>query len=77
MLARAVTRRGFAALMGAVPASAAARFDTSARWACVLRPLDAEGRKAEHDGLNRWGERGKMFKVEGLRILPRFARSGA
>jgi hypothetical protein len=39
MLARAVTRRGLVALMNAVPASAAARFDTSARSARVLRPL--------------------------------------
>ena len=65
MFAPAVARRGLVALMNAVPASAAARFDTFARSARVLRRLDAEGRKAEHCGLNRWGERGKMFKVEG------------
>jgi hypothetical protein len=74
MLARSVTIRGFVTVMDAAPASAAARFDTFAR---VLRPLHAEGRKAEHGGPSRWGERGKMFKVEGIvRALPRIARSG-
>jgi hypothetical protein len=39
MLAPALARRGLVALMNAVPASAAVRFDTSGRPARALRPL--------------------------------------